>query len=189
MIILDESLLIAKGGTRTCYQHPTQKNCLVKVVHVRGIRMYLRTLREIYYTKKYKSKSFNEIPFYYGTAKTNLGTGYIFEKVKDWNDATSITLLEFIKKNGINEKILAMISKMYASFLKHRALLHDLHPGNIVVCIKTKENEPYLILVDGIGNNDFIKICDYSKFFHKKKLNRKFNRLMRKLNIKDQRFN
>lgn len=187
MLILNENLLIAKGGTRNCYHHPTRNDQCVKVTHTGGIRMYLRTLREIYYTKKYKTKKFEVAPYYYGKTKTNLGTGYIFGKVKDWNGKTSITLLNFVKYNN-EDKILAMISQMYNSFLKNRALVHDLHPGNIVVYYKDLKTDPYLVLIDGIGNNDFIKICDYSKFFHKKKLNRKFDRLIQKLNIQDQRF-
>lgn len=182
MIKLDNCLLIGKGSKRSCYQNPNQDDHCIKVVHTGGTRTHYRTLREIKYIKKYKSKNFKEVPNYYGKTKTNLGTGYIFEKVKDWNDKTSITLLDFINKDRNSIKIQNMISQMYNSFLAHRVVISDLNPGNIVVQTMKKDSEPYLVLIDGIGNSDFIKICDYSKFFYKKKLNRKFNELTTTLN-------
>ena len=188
MIKLDRSLLIKEGSKRSCYQNPACADHCMKVVHTGGIHTHLRTLREIKYIKKYKSQNLKRIPYYYGSTKTNLGIGYIFEKVKDWNGKASVTLIDFIKKNRDCKNIQVMILQMYDSFLAHRAVISDLHPDNIVVNFKKKESYPYLMLIDGIGNSDFIKVCDYSKYFYKKKLNRKFNRLVKSLDYQNIQF-
>ena len=185
MIYLDEKKLIGKGSERSCYYHPNNENYCIKVIHTMSKRSIIRSDREINYIRKYKSKKtpFKEIPDYYGSVHTNIGKGYIFERVKDWNGENSIKLSEYIKEDGDSENIRLMILDMYNSFIKHRALVSDLHSGNIVVNLKNPKACPKLILIDGIGNSDFIKISDYSYYLLKKKLIRKFSRMMHNLKI------
>jgi hypothetical protein len=61
-------------------------------------------------------------------------------------------------------------------------LVSDLHPGNLLLQ-KLSANDYQLVMIDGFGNSDFIKICDYSRFFLKKKLIRKFKRMLLQIGL------
>lgn len=181
MIHLDNSNLIARGEIRSCYQVPGEDSLCVKVVHAECKKIPRSIKRELDYIKKYSPRI--RLPKYYATTLTNLGTGYIFERIKNYDGKTSMTLTDYHRENKNIELTVSLLNKMFNSFLHNRIAVSDFHPGNILVNFDTPRNKPSLVLIDGIGNSDFIKICDYSKFFLKKKLVRKFNRLMRKLGI------
>ena len=139
------------------------------------------TIREINYTKKYESRI--RLPRYCGSINTNLGKGYIFERIKDWDGKTSVTLKKYCE-NGVEQNyIQELLYKMYNSLLINRIQVSDFHSGNILVNYKTPDAEPNLVIIDGIGNSDYIKLCNFSKFLLKKKLIRKFKKLMAKLDI------
>ena len=183
MIHLNPDLLIGKGSERSCYSHPLNSNNCIKVIHTWSQRTKSRCSREIRYIKKYKSqlRGFDLIPNYYGTVETNLGTGYIFQRIKDWNGNNSEKLSNYIKNDIGRNNIGLLITNMYKTFLVNKVLVSDLHAGNILVNKTRSESTIKLILIDGFGNSDLIKICDYSSFFMKKKLIRKFTRMKKYL--------
>jgi hypothetical protein len=123
------------------------------------------------------------IPNYCGTTKTNLGVGYIFERIKDWDSSDSENVSDYLANNSHQKKVGLLILEMYKTFLKEKVLVSDLHPGNILVQKNDFKSDISLKLIDGFGNSDFIKICDYSDFFMKKKLMRKFIRLNKGLGL------
>ena len=104
------------------------------------------------------------IPQYFGTVNTNLGCGHVFELVLDYDGNISKKLSEYIKTNGPNNSLKGKISSLYRSFLQSRVLVSDLHPGNLLLQIPSVDDY-HLVMIDGYGNSDFIKICDYSRFF------------------------
>ena len=183
MIHLDEKYLIGKGEKRSCYQLPSKESFCIKVAHKEGKRVHKNIEREINYLQKYSSKI--RLPKYFGQAETNLGKGYIFERIRDWDGKTSVTLTEYSNNNENAQCIQTLLTKMYHSFLFNRIIVSDFHSGNLLINKETPEDKPKLILIDGIGNTDYIKICDYSKFFLKKKLIRKFKRLLKELGLPD----
>ena len=123
------------------------------------------------------------IPNYFGTIATNYGAGYLFEKIRDWDGSESESLSNYFAKNSNEKEIGLLITNMYHIFLDKKALVSDVHPENILVQKKDSKFDVNLMLVDGIGNSDFIKICDYSDYFMKKKLIRKFTRLKERLGL------
>ena len=181
MIYLDKSHIIGVGEKRSCYRHPEEEALCIKVVHKKDKRVHRNITRELKYLQKYSAKI--RLPQYIGEVETNLGKGYIFERISDWNGKSSITLIEYRKNNGNMECIKDLLEEMYHSFLYHKIIISDFHAGNVLINYKNLDDSPSLILIDGIGNSDFIKICDRSKFFLKLKLIRKFKRLMRELGI------
>jgi len=134
---------ITEGSQRLLYAHPENKNLCVKIPKEHSNQRYVK--REIFYTLKYQNK-INCIPSYHGTVETNLGKGYVFDLITNYDGSVSETLQKSV----------------------HGAT-------------KSKYD---LYIVDGLGNSDFIKICDVSKIFLKKKLIRKFTRLTHSLNLK-----
>jgi len=70
---------------------------------------------------------------------------------------------------------------MYHQARERKAVINDLSLSNIYIRKKTTGFD--LVLIDGFGNSNFIKLADYSKSFLTKKLNRKFTKLCKKLEI------
>jgi PhoP regulatory network protein YrbL len=67
--------------------------------------------------------------------------------------------------------------------LQQRIITMTLKPKNIS-CQKNNSGIYRLFVVDNIGNSDFIPICNYSKYFAKKKISRKWQRFEDSMLIK-----
>jgi hypothetical protein len=180
MIILDDSHYLGKGGTKTVYRHPKDPNICIKFPKS-GKKHALRTIiHEVRYLKKHQS-NLSWIAPYLGTTDCNLGTGYMFEMVRNEDGSPS----ECIKVSDCEKNASAVrnkIADMYFDLIQLHAVVNDLKLANIFFRKKVPEGFD-LVLVDGFGNNNLIKIADFSKFFLIKKLNRKFDRLCTKLKI------
>ncbi len=174
---------ITQGSQRVLYAHPQNKDWCLKIPKEDSNQRFVK--REISYTNKYKDK-INCIPLYHGTVETNLGTGYIFDLVTNHDGSTADNLQkvtdEGMESKEDSNKLEQKIQQLYALLLEQHIIVSDLHPGNILVR-KTSASDYDLWIVDGLGNSDFIKICDVSKIFLKKKLIRKFFRLTQALNL------
>ena len=177
-------MLIGVGSERKCYIHPRDKRKCIKITYKFGRRTAARCKREIKYSLKYSSLPYSSssIPQYFGAVNTNFGYGNVFELVLDYDGNISKKLSEYIKTNEPNNSLTDKISGLYQSFLQSRVIVSDLHPGNLVLQKSSADNYQ-LVMIDGFGNSDFIKICDYSRFFLKKKLMRKFTRMLAQLGL------
>lgn len=184
MITLDDSLLINRGSERNCYRHPSDTLSCIKVIGQYTRRTNTRIQRELKYLKKYKQppNKLELIPDFHGKIDTNLGLGYIFQLITDFDGTISLSLSDYLKENGTNDIIYQKIVVIYHAFLKSNAVVSDLHPGNLLLQ-RHNPKDFNLIMIDGFGNSDFIKMCDYSAYFQKKKLVRKFQRLLSNLNL------
>jgi len=178
-IHLNQTGYITEGSQRLIYAHPDHSELCIKVPKTESNQRYVS--REIKYTQKYQNK-IKSIPAYHGIIQTNLGQGYVFDLVKNYDGSISQTLREYAEQGGDRDIIKQKIEALYDLFLIKHIIVSDLHAGNILVK-HISETEFELWLVDGIGNSDFVKICDWFMFFHKKKLIRKFTRFSRGLGL------
>jgi hypothetical protein len=177
---LSKEHYIGEGVHRVAYVHPENPGLCIKIPKPGTKRPEAKIAREIKYIKLFQDK-LPFIPAYVGTQDTDFGFGYVFEMVRDYNGDISKSLNDTLsesKLDGLEEKIAAM----YASLLEHRAPLSDFNSSNLLVQM-IDENSYELQIIDGFGNSDFIKICDYSRYFLKKKLVRKFTGLCKKIDI------
>ena len=184
MIILNDDLLIGSGRERSCYRHPKYPERCIKVVQSFSSRTKTRIKREIKYIQKYKRspQPLEVIPSYYGRVHTNLGMGYQFELILDHDMRIAKKLSLHLQEDGMSEKIHEYLLHTYRLFLNANAVVSDLHADNLL--LQKKSNiEERLVMVDGFGNSDLIAICDYSKFFCRKKLIRKFTRMFESLGL------
>lgn len=170
---------LGKGGTKMVYRHPENPDLCIKFPKERRRALH-GLLREIKYLKRHQ----DALPFlapYLGEIQCDMGTGYLYEVVKNEDGSPSTGIgehLHRLDKDVLGEKI----KIIYQQLVAEHAVVNDLQFNNIFV--KEKKSGDYdLCLVDGFGNTDYIKICDYSKFFLLKKLHRKFKKLCRKLEI------
>ncbi|MGJ8671435.1 YrbL family protein [Rubritalea sp.] len=169
---------LSEGKFRKVYTHPDNPNLCIKLgkplFHKRALN------RELYYLKKHQ----DALPFlsaYHGTVQTNLGLGYIFKIVRNSDNSISRILEKEVltlDSNILTEKLF----QMYHSLLKRGAAIGDFHARNILVRWISKTDYE-LWIIDGFGNSDFVRICDYSRFLLNKKLIRKFNSLCNSIDI------
>lgn len=176
MIHIDPSGLVGKGKRRECYVHPQNRNRCVKIV-VAGDNK--ETSRELSYYDFLDKRNilWTNLPRYYGTVETNLGTGYVFELIQDYDGKISKTLERYLSSTKDTEsnchglsQALALLKKY---LIQHRIMTMELRPKNIAYR-KINDSEGSLILVDNIGNSDFIPICKYIQFLATNKINRKW---------------
>ena len=181
---LTNDSLTGVGSERKCFIHPHDKRKCIKITYKFGRRTVARCKREIKYSLKYSNlpESFSSIPKYFGKVNTNMGIGHVFELVLDYDGNISSKLSEYIQKNELNKALQDKISELFDSFIQYRVIVSDFHQANIVVK-KKNPTDFELVVIDGYGNSDFIKIADHISFFRKKKLLRKFNRLLSSLHL------
>ncbi len=180
MLKITRENYLGEGEQKEVYIHPEKPELCVKFPKRDKKRKAKGLNREIRYTKQYQ----DELPFlarYVGFTETDRGRGYLFEVVRNDDGSISKTLSSVrseLDQGDLSDKV----EEMYRSLLSARAVVSDLHASNILV--QKHEGDSYdLMLIDGFGNSDFIKICDYSQHFLKKKLIRKFTQLCKELQI------
>ncbi len=179
---ISKNLYLGKGGTKLAYLHPEDTGLCIKFPRLDKRRKKKGLLREIRYLEKHQ----DTLPFlskYVGTVPTDLGTGYLYTMIKNEDGSPSAQITKFLKEtDGIPKNLQVKIKSIYDQLLHQRALIDDSSLSNIFIS-KKLSGDYDIYFIDGFGNSDFIKICDYSKFFLKIKLTRKFKKLCWRLKI------
>lgn len=180
IIVLNDDDAFGKGANRVCYLHPANENSCVKIPN-KNKKSIKATLREIEYYKYYEKKGaqFNSVSNFFGEIETNQGVGYVFELVRDYDGLISKPLRYYLDHKLYSDLLDKKLVELYYDLIKNRIMVSDLNPKNILV-VKKSEASITLKMVDGIGNVDGIKVCDYSSLFFKMKIKRKFKRLFLK---------
>ncbi len=177
LLKLSSELLISSGDNRHCYIHPVDPNKCIKVlrpdtpakVNMREKRYYEVLLK--------RGISWERLAQYYGTEQTTQGEGLVFELVRDDDGSISKTLDYYLNLNDdqINDEIVRQIDLLQNYFMHESIVFRDLITLNILM--KKKSVDDYdLIVIDGIGHNDALRFCEYSKSVARRKIKRIWNR-------------
>jgi hypothetical protein len=177
IIVLNDDDIFGKGANRVCYLHPVNANSCIKIPK-KNKQSIKATLREIKYYKYYEEKGahFDSISKFFGEIETNQGAGYIFELFRDYDGSISKSLRHYLDQKLYSDLLDNKLVELYYDLIKNRIMVSDLNLINILV-VKKSEVSIALKMIDGIGNVDGIKVCDYSSLFFKMKIKRKFKRL------------
>lgn len=180
MINIDKHGIVGRGNHREVYRHPEQQNLCIKII-VDGSHDSREVQCEKTYYKHLAKRgiSWDMVPKYYGDITTNLGIGSVFDLISDHDGAVSKTLEYYITSNEITEANYDGLSNslylLKDYLLKQRIITKILAPRNIVYQ-KKKYGIYRLFVIDGIGNRDFIPICNYINLLAKKKIYRRWKR-------------
>ena len=178
MITLESSSLIGRGLRRECYFHPEDKTKCIKVV-VAGD--HKETVREQSYYRLLEKRniSWKMLARFYGNIETNRGEGAVFELIRDHNGEVSKTLEYYFSANnetGLNDQDLSQaLSLLKQYLLKWKIVTLTLKPQNLAYKM-INESEGILVVIDNIGNSDFIPICNYIDRMAIRKIRRKWQR-------------
>ena len=178
MLTLDPSQLIGRGLRRECYFHPADEKKCVKVV-VAGD--HKETVREQSYYRLLAKRgiSWKMLARFYGNTATNRGPGTVFELIRDYNGEVSKTLEHYLSATGEtgldDQKLSRALALLKRYLLQWKIVTMSIKPNNIVFK-KTTASEGGLVIIDNIGNSDFIPICNYVAFMARRKIRRKWKR-------------
>lgn len=180
MIKISDEHYLGRGIAKIVYRHPHDSNICIKFPNKSKKRALNDILREIKYLQRHQ----DNLPWlsrYLGTMECNLGIGYVYEMAKNEDGSLAVNIAESERLEDY-AVLGRKVGLMYRQLVCEHAVVNDLSLSNIYVAEK-KGGDFDLILIDGFGNSDFVKIADYSKYFLVQKLNRKFSRLSNKLGV------
>lgn len=83
-----DELVIGVGAHRACYIHPEDHQKCIKVIYSQNDPIASKEIkRELAYYKHLNSylKDWRGLTRYYGTVETNLGTGYVYDRIVDFD--------------------------------------------------------------------------------------------------------
>ena len=184
MLQLDDSLIVGKGAHRICYRHPADQNKCIKIVS--GSDDTTQQLECKYYQKLTRANiNWEHLSRYYGKQQTNLGVGYIYELINDYDGTVSKTLTEYLNENTSDVIDSALIRgylyELKKYLLTNKIVVRNLRPYNIVIQ-RTSPNDGIAVLIDNIGHhNNFYHLSDRLAYFACKDILKKWRKFETKL--------
>ena len=179
-IKINEDLFIGSGGHQATYIHPTDATKCIKIPHSKDDGDVRKEMR---YRKSCANKLENSklVTKFFGTVDTNLGLGYIFERVMDYNGKTSLDMKKFLPTTKTDSATLKKIQKILldfkADFLRENIAIVDTDIENFMV----QEISPdvYRVrIVDNIGTPVLIPLVYWFEFAAAWKAKRYWNRIV-----------
>ena len=181
ILYIDENLFYGQGTHKKCFIHPKNDRLCIKIAYNRGGQKDL--LREINYLKvlQRRKKDYSILPQYYGEVKTNLGTGYVYELIKDYNGNTSSTLRDFITSETsfkTNYKLIAQLLKdLKCNLYKNEIITMVLFPENILFQ-KLSEDNYKLRIINDMGSGVLVPLEYYFDYFAHQKIIRRWKKFL-----------
>ena len=179
MVDLQGARLIGKGSSRLCFEHPEDKTKCIKVVYTRKSSIIPEELKYYRFHEK-RRISWEMMARNYGTVETSEGEGAVFSLARDYDGGVSKTLgYYFSSKDAMPPAVL--VCRSLAAFrdylLRERIIVRELKADNLVFMRLDRESAR-IVLVDGVGNNEFLPIANYSNLFAKRTLSKKWGKFM-----------
>lgn len=177
---IKKELFIGAGGHNATYIHPIDKMKCIKIPHDPNdgdVKKEMR-YRRICAKKLAKSRLVTE---FFGTIETNLGLGYIFERVLDYNGQTSKDLRDFLPKNKPDaqtlQQIWTILLNFKSDFLRENIAIVDTDITNFMVQEPIKGSFRVRI-VDNIGTPVLIPLVYWFDFAAAWKAKRYWNKIV-----------
>ena len=178
MLELETARLVGRGLHRECYEYPGDPSRCVKVV-VAGNSDENRREAKYYALLAARGISWEMLSRFYGLEQTSMGLGAIFELIRDHDGQVSQTLEHYLARPDPDEHIQAALSlalpALRAYLLRYRVVTMTLKSKNILLQ-QTADYGGRLVVVDNVGNSDFIPLSNYIGRFARSKIRRKWRR-------------
>ena len=172
-----QELFIGAGGHQATYIHPVDKTKCIKIPHTPDdgdVRKEMR-YRKMCARKLENSRLVTE---FFGTVETNLGLGYVFERVLDFNGKTSKDLKDFLPQTAPDtqtlQRIWTVLLNFKSDFLRENIAIVDTDITNFMV----QEPAPGSRIVDNIGTPVLIPLVYWFEFAAAWKAKRYWNKIV-----------
>jgi len=179
MFNLDSHLLIGQGANRVVYHHPTEPYKCIKIPKDGGINA--QTLECDYYCKlKLHNTSWDHLSRYYGETETSLGRGYVYELIRDYDQAISHPLSYYLSSAPTKEITLDMLLKSLLELkeflINNKIIIRNLRPYNILYK-RLNHREGLAVLIDNIGHhNNRYHLSDHLSILAKRDIHKKWKK-------------
>lgn len=181
MLQLEPQALIGRGLHRECYVHPGQPQRCVKIV-VAGNSDENRREARYYERLARRGISWEMLARFHGLVATSLGEGAVFDLVRDHDGQVSKTLDHYLETTERTLECAGALSgglsDLRVYLLANSIVTMTLKTKNILYC-RNDESSGKLVLVDNVGNSDFIPLTNYSAALARMKIARKWRRFER----------
>jgi len=162
---LHDGHYLGKGSKRICYRHPDDDLKCIKFDLNRRRRF---TAEEVRHYNRYARKGivFDVIAPYHGEVRTNSGTGYVFGLARDFNGEVSQSVSHYLKScqdEALLDDLFAGMVHLKYYMISNGITLTLLEDHNMVYQ-RVDQSTGKVILIDGIGNNQFFPLADIGRF-------------------------
>jgi hypothetical protein len=180
-LYLTEKDFLGKGTYRRAYQHPEDITKCIKISiessQDRDTRDELR-YRKICKKTVEQSKLLTK---YYGTVETNLGTGHVFELVRDYDGMVSQSFRSLLQREKDSPMVYDLLQKLKKNLFEELILVRPLWPGNILIQ-RITEQESQVRIIDDIGMHQvLIPLPYFSKTIRKYRLEKRWKDFLKLL--------
>ncbi|NRA19202.1 MAG: hypothetical protein HRU05_01835 [Oceanospirillaceae bacterium] len=183
ILFLDDKLLLAEGGQRLCYLHPTDSTKIIKILPQRVASDNQNELESVYlgYLLK-KGVSFKHLTQCFGYVDTNLGRGLVFERALNSDGTPSMSLKYMMEEKLLSlERQQKLVLELVSYLRENQIIFADMASSNIF-CRRDKAGDYSLLIVDGLGARRFnyrFWMYMWIGFYRRSKINKQEKKLMR----------
>ena len=191
---------LAVGHLRYVFQHPSNRNELIKVMRADAVASrwnrksrwakrlprtrhyigYLRELKEYIAARARSTHGEPPIARMVGLIETDLGLGLVSEKVIGIDGGLAPTLAAVYERRGFTPELTAALDVFLAGLLDCNVIVGDMHAWNIVLGSDSRGG-PRLVMIDGFGEKHAIPISSMSRAINRYRTNRLYRRMIAQL--------
>lgn len=181
MIILTDDLKLGDGNHKIVYAHPNDKNLCVKILFTTPDTDFDREMK---YRKALgnKAEKMTLLTKYFGEVDTNKGKGYLFERVIDFDDSNSKTLLEYIQNPTDIDDLAKLLLDFKKEFISEKFVAAGMDPDNFLVQ-RISPTERIIKIIDNIGTSAKFPILYYSDFLMEKRAIKYWHRFIKEIQM------
>jgi len=172
---------IGAGQERVCYQHPDDESKVVKIQKGDSDKQTRRELALYASLERRGMKDFEHIPHFHGQVQTNLGSGFVVDRIADYDGAVSRSLWWHFERGYPVSEFLPYLEDLRRYLLDNRIVFSvDMGRYNILLQ-KLSPGRARLVVIDGLGNHSAINWPDNIGFFARRKIRRRWQRFIGRL--------
>ena len=176
---LERSLLISEGANRMCFRHPADSTKCIKIPKLGGHRA--QALECQYYRRLASNDiSWDQLSRYHGVVETNLGKGYVYDLILDFDETISLPISDYLCTEPVNNidrrVIFDSLHTLKEYLLANIIIVRNLRPYNILYK-RINVQEGIAVLIDNIGHhNACFHLSDATALLARKDIRKKWKK-------------
>jgi hypothetical protein len=172
---------IGAGQERICYPHPDDADRVIKIQKGHSDKQTRRELTLYASLVRRGVTDFEHIPRFHGAVQTNLGSGFMVDRIADYDGEVSRSLWWHFERGYPVTEFLPYLEELRRYLLDQRIVFSvDMGRYNILFQ-KLSPQRARLVVIDGLGNHTAINWLDNIAFFARYKIRRRWQRFIDRL--------